>query len=401
MTTDSKQKSCSHCGLRNHPFRLTFSKVGLDYVCSACISHDEFSKQGLDWEERAQAFSKILKKSKAQSKTYDVLVPVRGDAEDFYVIPKLINIGLNPLVVLVNNYFMNDIGWTNTHRMVTEFDVDFMVYNPEIGKYKEAIKTSLRKYGSLYWPYKALATAYVMSLAAEKSIPLVIWGMCQPLEFAGKYSHQDNLAMTKWWWIEHELNGVNPKEFLGSGAQISDQFLELYGYPERKKIKGTHGLFLSNYFPWDQSEQNQKALQYGFTPQRQKNTFDYFENAGSSVYYELHDLLRVQKFGQPKLSDHLARELRFGRIPGQVVRKLQTELTNYVSYNIQSFFLEFLDVTKSGYEWFKKNRLHAVSDLIDQDADDITDSIQKYQTEPLSCKSKIERDRFVKFKKGI
>ena len=57
------------------------------------------------------------------------MIPVVGDAEDYYVTSKVLSLGLRPLIVAVNDYYKNDIGWHNLHNLITYFDVDSIVYN--------------------------------------------------------------------------------------------------------------------------------------------------------------------------------------------------------------------------------------------------------------------------------
>ena len=102
---------CSKCLYTDiHPFGLSISEM----ECSGCITHKE--KDILDWNVRRDLLDNHIKKYKKNGRKYDCIVPVIGDAEDFYTLSKVIELGLSPLVVCVNDYFKNDIGWSVVNR---------------------------------------------------------------------------------------------------------------------------------------------------------------------------------------------------------------------------------------------------------------------------------------------
>ena len=111
-----------------------------------------------------------------------------GDAEDFFVLQKVLKLGLNPLLVSVNDYFKNDIGWHNLHQLITYFDVDSMVYNPDISVYKDLVRTSLRKLDHILLPFLTLHTSFPVHIAKQRKIPLIVWGQNQSVEQVGKFS---------------------------------------------------------------------------------------------------------------------------------------------------------------------------------------------------------------------
>mgnify|MGYP001420078160 CR=1 FL=1 len=117
-------KQCMYKG--NHPFGIT----EVNGLCSGCFTHKE--KDVLNWDERENLFDALCKNKRSNKDFYDCVVPVIGDAEDFYTLSIVLQKGLRPLVVSVNDYFKNDIGWHNIHQLITHFDVDSFVFNLEL-----------------------------------------------------------------------------------------------------------------------------------------------------------------------------------------------------------------------------------------------------------------------------
>lgn len=390
---------CLQCGSSRASFGLTF----FDTHCSACVTHAEMFDTDLMRENQAHLRKIFDDEKRAHKGTYHCLVPIRGDAEDYHTLDYLLKSGLNPLVVHVNNFFQNEIGWTNAHNLITFFDVDSVSFSPNYTVYKDLVAAALRKLKSIYVPYKGIQHAYVMRLAAEKKIPLVVWGQCQPIEFAGKFSRRDRLFQSKWWVSEHELNGISQEQFLGTGTGLAATKASVFKYPNRSEIAGVRAIFLSNFLPWDQVSQNRGALAKGFVPEQQTNTYDFYENSGSSVYYQLHDLLRIINCGFPKVHEHLSRDLRFKRICPAQCENVRNELDRYLAYDISSFFFKFLEVTTSGYQWFLEKRLGSLKYLLRSTPektlyDNIAPPREILESYPSSV---VAEDDFVIYTKGI
>lgn len=368
-----------------------------DGVCLGCLTHLE--KDNLDWDDRQstllQSFSDTLKKNRSH---YDCVVPIRGDAEDYFVVKKVLEFGLKPLIVAVNDYFINDIGWFNLHNLITVFDVDSIIHSPELSTYKELVRTSLRKLNHALWPSISLRTAFPVHIAVERKIPLIIWGGLQSLEQVGKFSHLDNVEMSGWNRLEHDLFNVDFDELIGTGAQINPTRCDYYQYPEPQFKHGrVRGIYLSNFFAWDPLTQNKSILEYGFQPQKQSATYDVFERAGDSVYYNIHDLLKFERCGYRRVRDQLSRDIRHGHI--SLDKAIEAErYYNTAPIDVSNFF-DWLGVTETGKDWFVKHRLKNSHSLLKHRLMPHFKHDQKLTGKLADAKS--PNELFLKFYKGI
>lgn len=386
-------KKCSKCLYDdNHPFGLSL----YENSCSGCDTHQE--KYTINWDEKHLELDKIINNAKEKSKVYDCIVPVIGDAEDYYVLKKVIELELRPLVILVNDYFKNDIGWYNFHNMITYFDVDSIVFNPDLRVYKDLVRTSLRKFDHVLLPFLSLHTSFPVHIAKDKKIPLIIWGQHQAIEQVGKFSHYDNVEMSKWSRTEHDLFGNDINKLIGNGAQVQERDLNYYRYPKIQNLErnGVQGVYLSNYMPWDPLKQNHSILECGYKVEKSNSTFDIYERVGSSIYYDFHDLLKYKRLGYRKIRDHLVREIRHGRLNREDAIVLEKKY-NQAQVNVNRFF-DWLEMSKSGKEWFIKHKLKGYEHLIGNSSIDISIplKVENYLTESM----KAER-HFITFEKGI
>lgn len=388
-----KCKSCLYED--KHPF-------GMSYINGLCLGcHTHLEKYNLNWGNRYDQLSAISNNIKKKSKNYDCIIPIIGDAEDFFVTSEVLKLGLNPLIVSVNSYFLNDIGWKNIHTLITHFDLDSWIYNPELATYKNLIRTSLRKYNHMYLPWLQLHTSFPIHVAKEKNIPLIIWGGNQSLEQVGKFSHEDNVEMSSWSRIEHDLFGNDIMSLIGTGAEVNERTLNYYKYPEIKKLgEKVRGIYLSNYLPWDPLKQNHSVTKFGFTAENNFSSFDPYERAGSSIYYGVHDLLKFERLGYRKVTDQLVREIRHDRITKKEAEILKNHYENQ-KVNIDSFF-RWLNISKTGLEWFKMHKLLHSKHLIANTGENerniviLPEKIQNLIESPV-----VSKDQFIFYGKGV
>jgi len=145
--------------------------------------------------------------------------------------------------------------------------------------------------------------------------------------------------------------------------------------------------------------QNQQMVAHGFRPETNQSSFDIYERAGSSVYYQFHDLLKFKRVGYRKIRDHLVREIRHERITREQASALEQEY-NQVKVNIRGFF-DWLDVSQSGYEWFKLHRLSSVKSLICESTFEQKTITLPEGLTPLIEKTYRASNEFIYFGKGI
>lgn len=390
--------SCQVCLYNsNHPFGLSIDEGATCAICSGCLTHTE--KYDDMWEVQKEYLHALVKSHQRHKRQYDCVVPVIGDAEDYFTVTQVLALGLSPLIVSVNDYFRNDVGWHNLHQLITHFDLDSLIYHPDITVYKELVRTSLRKYDHVMLPFLQIYSSYPVHIAYERKIPFIIWGQHQAIEQVGKFSHRDQVQMSRWNRNEHDLFNVDTDRLIGNGAQVQEHQLNYYQYPDITKLhkSGVIGIYLSNYFPWDPLAQNHKALTQGFKPQTQSATFDIYERAGSSIYYGIHDLLKMKRRGYRKVTDHLTREIRHGRVTRcQAIDLQRTYQAQKV--DIDPFF-DWLDVTQSGKQWLIKHRLDDVSHLIGTElnpAPELPDSISSVLMDDVRSSQE-----FILFGKGL
>ena len=359
-----KSKQCKIClYTSNHPFGINFNEEG---ICSGCQFH--FEKEKIAWPERELDLVNILKKYRSKKGYHDCIIHVDGSAQSYYIVHLAKNIlKLNPLLINYNSHYHSDIGIKNISQLITSFDCNFYQFTCNPKEYKSIVKHSLQKYKNIYWPYLAGRSSLPYRLSIKKKIPLIIHGGLQANEQVGMFSHYDNVEYSRWYRSEHELAGIDETTFVSASDTIDQQFFESISFPSDNDLlnNGIRGIFLSNYFKWDPSKQNIKMLKYKFTPQKNNVSFDSFENAGCSVYFGIHDILRSNNCDFIKSREHLSREIRFKRIDKKYAQLAYKKYVTNHSIKDINYFFDWLNIDERSKKWifkhFFKNNLNIIS----------------------------------------
>ena len=338
---------CSRC-LDDSNSRLGFS-IGSDGVCRGC-SGFEISK------EMDSRLDSLVDRIKLQpSSRHHCLVLVTGVPEDFFVVKTLVANGLNPLLVYVNNYFSSNIAWTNLHRLITAFDVECRTVNPHIGIYKKLVRFSLRTVEDIYLPYKLLKFSSCVKIANQTGIKHIVTGDFQPMQTVGKFSPLLEVKNTLWSHFEHDLPQLSYSDLFNTGLDVSEEDLGLY-LVQPEDLYSIEWDYLSNYLHWDQWRQDSDMKKYGALGQHEKNCFDGLYRSGSSVFFNIHDQLRLKKFGYMKVRDLLSREIRHRRITRANAGELYSYYLKNRNFNSDDFF-KWLNIDSTGREWLRYHKV--------------------------------------------
>lgn len=326
-----------------HPLGLMLDEEG---ICSGCRIHEE--KDSLDWTARWQRLENLVKPYRNRSgNDYDCIVPVTG-AQDSYYIVYLVKqrLGLNPLLVTYNKYFNTPLGIRNLANLRIRFNCDILYQNVNPISVKNITRSTLRRFGSIYWPVLAGQTVFPVQTAVRYRVPLIIWGAHQGIEQVGMFSYQHEVEMTRRYRKDHDLMGYEADDLLSIFDTLKEEDIWQYRYPDDRDINaaGVRGIYLGNYVRWDPKAQHEQMMrEYDYRASAFSRTFDCYDYVDCFSYMDLHDLLKLYKHGYSKVTDHASREIRFGRLTREegmaLVRRFEQAPLNYAGQ-----FCEWLDV---------------------------------------------------------
>ncbi len=342
---------CTRCLYSSaHPLYLTFDEEG---VCSGCRVHEE--KDQLDWADRSEKFQNILNHYRCRSgNNYDCIIPVSGGRDSYFIVHTVKNVyGMNPLLVTYNKHYNTAVGIRNFANLRIRFNCDCMTLTVNSETVKKITRSTLRRFGSVYWHCLAGQTVYPVQMAVKFKIPLIIWGAHQGVDQVGMFSHLDEVEMTRKYRKEHDLMGFEAEDLIDDFDNISESDIAPFSYPDNRELEhvGVRGIYLNNYVRWDSRLQHEEMISgYGYETAIQTRTFDTYNDVDCWNYSDVHDYIKFIKHGYGKVLDHACREIRLRRMTRRQGIQLARDYQSREPQHLE-LLLDWLGITKNAFHY--------------------------------------------------
>ncbi len=339
---------CARCLYADsHPLGLQIDGEG---ICSGCRIHEE--KDVLDWDDRWARLERLVEPYRNKSgSNYDCIVPVSGSQDSYYLVHLVKErLGLNPLLVSYNKYFNTPLGIRNLVNLRITYNCDILQQNINPVSVRKITRSTLRRFGSIYWPILAGQSVFPVQTAVRYRVPLIIWGAHQGLEQVGMFSHEHEVEMTRRYRKDHDLMGYEADDLLSVVDTLSERDIWQYRYPDDEALNrvGVRGIYLGNYVRWDPKAQHESMIEkHTYRSSEFHRTFDTYDFVDCWNYMDVHDLLKLHKHGYSKVTDHASREIRFGRLTREQGLHLVQEYEQAPSKH-SDLFCEWLGTTQRG-----------------------------------------------------
>ena len=166
----SEIKYCKICVYPSSKPHIEFNKEG---ICSGCIAYN--NRPNIDWNQRERKLKEILNKYKNLSPDYyHCIVPSSGGKDSHYQTIKMLEYGLNPLVVNVVPDKLAEIGRYNMENMrYLGVDTIQISLDPKIRR--KINKFALETVGDISWPEHITIFTVPVKISVNMKIPLLIW----------------------------------------------------------------------------------------------------------------------------------------------------------------------------------------------------------------------------------
>ena len=289
---------------------LTFDDEG---VCSGCRTHEEQAL--IDWTARKQMFRELRDEYRGKG-DYDCIIPVSGGKDSFYQIHVLKSFEMKPLLVTYNENNETDLGKRNIQRMKDVFGCDYINVTPSIQVLKKMNRVGFKKMGDPDMHAHMGINSVPAQIAVKFRIPLIIWGEHGFMNLGGMHSYNDMVEYTTRFRKEHLNHGYDWQDFLGE-EELTERDLSLFKYPSDVDISslGVRGVFISNYFGWNQTEHRklmQRLYNFEVAPRAFDRTYQVDSNLNNMHDNGIHDWMKYIKFGYGRVTDHASRDIRNG-----------------------------------------------------------------------------------------
>lgn len=284
-------------------------------VCSACTSYER--RVEIDWSKRREEFLAILERFRNRDgSNYDCIVPSSGGKDSHTQVLRLLEFGMNPLVVTATTDSLSALGRRNIENLKRRgVDCIEITTNPVVRR--KINKLALTEIGDISWPEHVTIFTIPIRIAVQMGIQLIVWGENPQNEYGGPAASRESHVLTRRWLEEFGgLLGLRVKDLIEQQG-IQPHHLIQYAYPNDAELQrvGVTGVFLGYYFPWDGYTNALYAQGFGFEsfPHLVEGSLANYENLDNHQT-GIHDYFKFLKYGFGRATDIACNHIRRGRL---------------------------------------------------------------------------------------
>ena len=323
-------------------------------VCYPCRHYEHRSE--INWDERWQSLELIADKYRGRNGNfYDCINTVSAGKDSYfqtYILKE--KLGMNPLLVNVNNFSWTETGRHNWSNLLQEFGVDahIMSLNPKVCK--KMFKMALEKLGSPTWYFDKAIYAYPIQTAIKLGIPLIIYGENTSYEYGGALNGDNYSALNQ---INNDVvKPVDWSAWLESDKSLSMKEFNPAIYPLAEEIKKAelNPIFLSYFTPWSGYKNMQFARTRGFrtlddTGEWKREGYLEQYDQIDTVGYLTHTWFKFPKYGHQRVTEVASLWIREGRMTREEAVKMVNEEDWKLDRRMLRDFLDFISYPEEDF----------------------------------------------------
>lgn len=357
-------KYCKKCVMPDTRPNIHFYEDG---ICAPCKNQER--KEGIDWDSRWKELEELADKYRGSNgDNYDCIITASGGKDSHYqvyVFKELL--GMNPLIVNIDNFSWTETGRHNWSNILTEFGVDahVMSLNPQVCK--KMFRKAFFKLGSPTWYFDMAIYAYPLQAAIKQGIPLIIYGENTNYERGGSVNTDSPSALDQ---INNDVvKSVPWDEWFDENLTMKDIQPALYPTKEEIAKANLNPVFLSYYVPWSSHKNYEFAKSRGFKSLEDTgewiregfiNQYDQIDTVG----YLVHTWMKFVKFGHWFSTDYASLYIREGQMTREDALKYVNEEEYKLDKKMLQDFLDFTDITEK--EFWNTVEKFANKDLVEK-----------------------------------
>ncbi|NDB51748.1 MAG: N-acetyl sugar amidotransferase [Nitrosopumilaceae archaeon] len=328
-------------------------------VCSGCRTFEQRRSETVNWKEKQQELATLLESYKEQARKnnapYDCIIPISGGKDSHFQAHLITQIyKMKPLFVAYNHAYNTAVGMRNLTNMVDKFGCDLIRYTTNPKTARKISRYMLKKVGDITWHYHAGIMTFPIQIAVRYRIPLMIWGEHGEALLHGMHNLEDKVEFTKKHRQEHLMRGFEPEDILDDpqNKDITRTDLAPFFYPSDDEIGSLNlrGIYLSNYYPWDEFEHTKMVIEkYGFeTFQDRQTSFNLYQKV-DDFFQDTHNYLKYLKFGYGRVTDQASTEIRNQRLTREQGIELIKKYEHLIRPKNLDIFLKFVEMTEKEF----------------------------------------------------
>jgi len=345
MNMLKKNKICSRCIMDTTDEEIFFDDAGFCNHCNNAI--ERLAKIPSNKSEKSRLLNKYIDKIKSERKTndgYDCLIGLSGGLDSSYLAYKVIELGLKPLAVHVDNGWNTELSVRNIKNLVLKLDIDLITNVLDWTMFRDLqlcfLKSSLANCEA---PTDHAITATLFTVARKNNLKYII---------SGGNLASESIMPKSWGHYNQDLKLLKSvhKRF---GKKKINNFpkISLIDYLINVFIFGIRQIPLLNLLDYDK-EKSLKILKKNidFVPYKLKH--------GESIWTKFfQNYYLPKKFGIDKRKAHFSSLICSNQLSRDeaLIRLKEPLYSSKELENDLSFILKKLDLSKECFKKILKN----------------------------------------------
>jgi len=289
-----------------------------DGICFPCKHHEK--RREIDWDKRWEELEKLADKYRGCNDDYYDCIITGSAGKDTYLQVHTFKekLGMNPLLVSVNNYSWTKTGIHNWHNLLNEFGIDAVQQSLSPQVCKKMFVKGLEKMGIPMWYFDLAIYAWPIKTAVQMNVPLVVYGENTNYEYGGPIGAEESYSAID--QIKNDVVKPIPwEEWIDEDLKMKD--FAACSYPTNEEIEKAkiEPIYLSYFIPWSGYKNMEFAKSRGFkslddTGEWKRDGFLEQYDQIDTIGYLTHCWFKFPKFGHFRVSEVASLLIREGRM---------------------------------------------------------------------------------------
>ncbi len=338
---------CTRCVMPDTRPGIKFNEAG---VCYPCLTHER--REQIDWDARWQELEQLADKYRGSNGDYyDCIVTVSSGKDSHYQVYTMKErLGMNPLLVSIDNFSWTETGRQNARNMSDVFGCDLHILSLSRKVARRMFRKALEYQLIPCWYWDRAVYTYPLQVAIKFGIPLIVYGENINYEYGGTQTEETYSALDQ---IHNDVAKPVPWEvWLDDEIQMKDFNPLINPTIEEIEAAKLEPIYLSYFEPWDGYRNFEIAQKFGF-----KSLEDEWVREGLSESYEqidtigynVHPWLKFIKFGHQHDTDILSQWVRSGRITREEAIEQVKEREHILDRRMLADLLDFTGYTEEEF----------------------------------------------------
>ncbi len=318
-------RHCNRCLLTDTGVNIDFDAKG---TCNYCRTYDRYGPALKDFDSLHPLLLDRLHRFRGRQE-YDAIVGLSGGKDSSYVAYRMVReYGLRTLLVTYDNGLLTEYARRNIRLVAEALNQDHLYLTPPLELYRPLYRSSVRSFAVPCVACTFPGMLWIVKLAVEKQIPLLIHGRSRPQMFKDLTEGTiDPFLLLIWSNFQPYDPEKNRARMLGVVRKMNRLSERFVPDPELKplmratfrmdpqSLKGARvvpemvGLFL--YEPYDERRQMEiLEREIGWNPPRRKQLLTHQDCVVHDAVVYLYNLA----YGHPMLRQELSTMIREGAV---------------------------------------------------------------------------------------